>query len=93
MRDFLTWFVQQPQAKTFANTKGDMPVGDVQAEDLLPQYAPVADSIVNGDYAQLGYLGWSNGQVYDALGSGITGLLTGQKTVDDVLEAMDQAWG
>ena len=33
--------------KTFANTKGDIPVGHVQAADLLAQYAPVSASIVN----------------------------------------------
>jgi raffinose/stachyose/melibiose transport system substrate-binding protein len=37
--------------------------------------------------------GWPNGEVYTVLGSGVTGLLTGQKTINDVLTAMDQAWG
>ena len=35
---------------------------------------------------------WTNPQVYNALGTGVTGLLTGQKTVDDVLKDMDAAW-
>ncbi|OPG08967.1 ABC transporter substrate-binding protein [Microbispora sp. GKU 823] len=91
--DFIHWFVQQPQATTFANEKGDLPIGDVKASDLLPQYSGISDAIVHKQYAQMGYLGWSNGQVYDALGSGITGLLTGQKTVDQVLRDMDGVWG
>ncbi len=89
--DVLKWFVQQPQSTTFATTKGDIPTGDVTASDLLPQSSQIA-AIVGKHYAPLGYLGWSNGQVYDALGSGVTGLLTGQNTVDEVLHDMDAAW-
>jgi raffinose/stachyose/melibiose transport system substrate-binding protein len=91
--DIIKWFTQQPQATTFANTKGDIPIGDVKAADLLPQYEQISGAITGGQYASLGYLGWSNGQVYNALGSGVTGLLTGQKTVDQVLADMDAAWG
>ena len=36
---------------------------------------------------------WPNPAVYDTLGVGVQGLLTGQKTVDQVLEEMDAAWG
>ena len=36
--------------------------------------------------------GGSSYKVYDALGSGATGVLTGQKTPDDVLKQMDSAW-
>jgi len=35
---------------------------------------------------------WPNGDVYTALGQGMTGLLTGQKTIDQVLQDMDAAW-
>jgi len=35
---------------------------------------------------------WINADVYTALGAGVTGLLTGQSTVDGVLQAMDAAW-
>ena len=35
---------------------------------------------------------WPNPAVYDALGVGVQGLLTGQTTVDSVLEEMDAAW-
>ncbi|NAZ83545.1 extracellular solute-binding protein, partial [Kineococcus sp. R8] len=40
----------------------------------------------------LGNLAWPNGNVYDVLGSGIQGLLTGQATPEQVLTSMDQAW-
>ena len=61
--------------------------------DLLPQYQPVADQLTNKQYRAFAVDDWPNGQVYDALGTGVTGLLTGQKTIDDVLKAMDSAWG
>ena len=32
------------------------------------------------------------GAVYDALGTGVQGLLTGQSTVETVLKSMDTAW-
>ncbi len=51
------------------------------------------DLIDQNKTAPYGYLGWPNGEVYNALGTGVTGLLTGQKSVDDVLKAMDDAWG
>ncbi len=56
-------------------------------------YAPVADIVNNGDYVPLPLTGWPNPSVYDALGTGVQGLLTGQKTSEDVLKAMDTAWG
>ena len=43
--------------------------------------------------AQYPYIDWPNGEVYNTLGTGVTGLLTGQMSVDDVLESMDKAWG
>jgi raffinose/stachyose/melibiose transport system substrate-binding protein len=35
---------------------------------------------------------WPNQQVYTALGQGMTGILTGQTSVDNVLKQMDTAW-
>jgi raffinose/stachyose/melibiose transport system substrate-binding protein len=36
---------------------------------------------------------WSNGKVSTDLGSGVQGILTGQKTVDQVLQQLDTDWG
>ncbi len=35
---------------------------------------------------------WPNSQVYNALGTGVSGLMTGQTTISNVLKSMDQAW-
>ena len=53
----------------------------------------MADQLTKKDYRTFAVDSWTNPQVYQALGSGVTGLLTGQKTVDDVLKDMDAAWG
>jgi raffinose/stachyose/melibiose transport system substrate-binding protein len=91
--DFLSWITQPAQTQAAADASGDIPVGKVDTSKLLPQYAGVKDLIDQDKTAAYGYLGWPNGEVYNALGTGVTGLLTGQKDVDDVLKSMDDAWG
>ena len=87
--------VARRRPRSSPTRQGTIPIGsDINAADLLPQYQPVADQL---DEEGLPHLrrrrAGPNPQVYDALGSGVTGLLTGQKTVDDVLKDMDAAWG
>jgi raffinose/stachyose/melibiose transport system substrate-binding protein len=91
--DFINWMSQPEQVKAMADAAGDIPVGSTDTSTLLPQYAPVADLIEEGKTAQYPYIDWPNGEIYNALGTGVTGLLTGQMSVDDVLESMDKAWG
>jgi raffinose/stachyose/melibiose transport system substrate-binding protein len=91
--DFVKWMSEPAQIKAMADAAGDIPVGTTDASSLLPQYAPVADLISQGKVAQYPYIDWPNGEIYNALGTGVTGLLTGQMSVDDVLESLDKAWG
>ncbi|GAA1964561.1 extracellular solute-binding protein [Nocardioides panacihumi] len=93
VEDFLNWMTQPAQSKAAADASGEVPVGKVDTSALLPQYAGVADLLAQDKTAAYGYLSWPNGEVYNALGTGVTGLLTGQKSVDDVLKSMDDAWG
>jgi raffinose/stachyose/melibiose transport system substrate-binding protein len=94
VEDFIKFSVSPEEAKKFADAQGTIPIGsDINAADLLPQYKPVADQLTKKDYRTFAVDSWTNPQVYQALGSGVTGLLTGQKTVDDVLKDMDAAWG
>ncbi|WP_345800759.1 extracellular solute-binding protein [Microbacterium sp. AZCO] len=92
-QDFLDWVAQPEQAKAFADLSGFVPITGVTADDLLPIYKPIADQLENGDFVGLPNASWPNPAVYDALGTGVQGLLTGQKTVDQVLSDMDAAWG
>jgi raffinose/stachyose/melibiose transport system substrate-binding protein len=91
--DFIAWMSQPEQTKAAADAAGDIPVGTTDSSTLLPQYAGVAGLIDEDKIAQYPYIDWPNGEIYNALGTGVTGLLTGQLSVDDVLESLDKAWG
>jgi raffinose/stachyose/melibiose transport system substrate-binding protein len=93
VQKFLAFSVSPAEAKKIAVAQGAIPVGQVTSADLLPQYAQVASLITSGATVPFGPDAWPNPQVYNALGTGVTGLLTGQKTISDVLNAMDAAWG
>lgn len=93
VQDFIKFSVTSAEAKKFADAQGSIPIGKITASDLLPQYQPVADMLTSDQFRPYGADDWPNGQVYNALGSGVTGLLTGQKTINDVLNDMDAAWG
>jgi raffinose/stachyose/melibiose transport system substrate-binding protein len=92
VEDFLNWMTQPAQTQAAAEASGEIPTGPIDTSKLLPQYAPVADLLKNNAVAPYPYLDWPNGEVYNALGTGVTGLLTGQMSVDDVLQSMDKAW-
>lgn len=91
-QEFLDWVAQPEQSKAYADLAGLVPITGVTADDLLPEYQPIGDLLENGDYTGLPNATWPNPAVYDALGTGVQGLLTGQKTVDQVLQEMDAAW-
>lgn len=92
--DFLKFAVTPAEATKYAEAAGTIPIGaDVASSDLLPQYQPIGQMLTDDKVRPFAVDEWPNGQVYDALGTGVTGLLTGQKKIDDVLKAMDAAWG
>lgn len=90
---FLEWTAEPEQAKELADDKGTLPVSGIEDLDLTGTvYEPVADILKSGAYVPLPNSQWPDAAVYDALGMGVQGLLTGQKTVDQVLADMDAAW-
>lgn len=91
--DFVKFFTEAEGAKTMADGQGTIPVNTTDTSTLLPQYAPVADKITGGDTRPFPLTGWPNPKVYDDMGSGVTAVMTGQKTIDDVLKQMDADWG
>jgi raffinose/stachyose/melibiose transport system substrate-binding protein len=91
--DFINWMSQPEQTAKAAEAAGDIPVGTTTSSNLLPQYAGVSDLIDQDKISQYPYIDWPNGEIYNALGVGVTGLLTGQMSVDDVLASLDKAWG
>jgi raffinose/stachyose/melibiose transport system substrate-binding protein len=93
-RAFLDWAAEPEQTKAFAEIDGALPVSGLDSYDFSSgAYKNVADLIKGGKYGPLPNTQWPNSAVYDALASGVQGLITGQKTVDQVLQAMDAAWG
>lgn len=89
---FLDWAAEPAQAKTFADLSGLIPISGADASNVAAEYAPIAEMIESGSYTGFPVETWPNPAVYDALSVGVQGLLTGQKTVDQILDEMDAAW-
>jgi raffinose/stachyose/melibiose transport system substrate-binding protein len=89
---FLDWLAEPEHAAQFTKIEGQVPLAGVENAELLPQYDPIKDLLIEGSYAPLPNLDWPNPAVYDALATGTQGLLAGQGDVESVLEGMDQAW-
>ncbi|MGQ3382660.1 ABC transporter substrate-binding protein [Glutamicibacter sp. TV12E] len=90
---FLEWLAEPEQTKAFAEIDGALPVAGLEDFDFENSaYQNVEDLILDKRYAPLPNSEWSNAAVYDELGSGVQGLLTGQQTPAQVLDAMDAAW-
>lgn len=91
---FLDWAAEPEQTKAFAEIDGALPVSGLDEYDFEGgAYKNVGELIKNGNYSPLPNIEWPNSAVYDALATGVQGIITGQKTPDQVLQAMDAAWG
>ncbi|MET0714718.1 MAG: extracellular solute-binding protein [Mycetocola sp.] len=90
---FLDWMAT-PEAQTRYNElSGELPISAYKDMDLSDTiYSPVVDLLADGSYTPLPNNIWPNPSVYEALQVGVQGLLTGQKTIDQVLADMDSAW-
>lgn len=93
VKDFFAWLAEPEQAVQFAEYYGMVPIRGVEEDNLLEPYKPIAELLMSGNYAGLPNASWPNPAVYEALGSGVQGLLTGQSTPAQVVEQMDNAWG
>jgi raffinose/stachyose/melibiose transport system substrate-binding protein len=90
---FLDWAAEPEQAQQFADLSGFVPISGATPDNVNAVYEPIAELLETGAFAGLPNATWPNPAVYDTLGIGVQGLLTGQKTVDQVLQEMDAAWG
>ena len=90
---FLEWMAEDAQQQKYYELSGELPVSAYKTMDLTGTiYEPVVDLLASESYTSLPSNVWPNPSVYDALSVGVQGLLTGQKTVDQVLADMDSAW-
>ncbi|SMH42336.1 carbohydrate ABC transporter substrate-binding protein, CUT1 family [Rathayibacter oskolensis] len=91
--EFLDWLAAPEQSTAFADASGGLPVAGLADMDFTGgTYEGVSDLLKNGDYTPLPNQAWANASVYDAMATGVQGLLTGQSTIDQVLSSMDAAW-
>lgn len=92
--DFVEWLATPEAQEIYYEASGLLPISNYQDLDLSDTiYSPVVDLLAEGSYTPLPNNIWPNPAVYEALSVGVQGLLTGQKTVDQVLQDMDSAWG
>ena len=93
-KKFLEWLATPDAQEKFYEASGLLPISEYKNLDLSNTiYSEVVDDISNGSYTTLPSNVWPNPAVYDALSTGVQGLLTGQSSIDQVLQNMDSAWG
>ena len=91
--EFVEWLATPEAQQVYYEASGLLPISEYQQLDLSDTiYSPVVDLLADGSYAPLPNNIWPNPSVYQALQVGVQGLLTGQKTIDQVLSDMDAAW-
>jgi raffinose/stachyose/melibiose transport system substrate-binding protein len=90
-KKFLDFFAQPAQAEAWAAGRGDVSLQQA-ADGQVPETFANVKSFMEGDKSlPFPPLTWNPG-VQETMGKNLTGLLTGQVNVDQVLAAMDQAW-
>jgi raffinose/stachyose/melibiose transport system substrate-binding protein len=92
-KTFIAFAMREGQSKVLAHFMG-VPTITEAKQGKLPSYmSDLSPYVKSGKFAPLAYLPWPNPDVYNiALAQGITGLLTGQLSIDTVLRNMDAAW-
>jgi raffinose/stachyose/melibiose transport system substrate-binding protein len=90
-QDFLDWLAEPENAAAFVEVSGGVAITGPD-ENINSVFEPVADLLTEGSYVALPNLEWPNPGVYDALATGVQGLLSGQGDVQTVLENVDRAW-
>lgn len=90
---FLDWLATKDAQELYYEKSGLLPISEYKSLDLSDTiYSPIVDLLSEGSYTTLPNNVWPNPSVYEALQVGVQGLLTGQKTIDQVLTDMDNAW-
>jgi len=92
---FVDFIATPEQSALYAETAGTVSPTDAAAGTVPADMNPtMAQLFKDGRVKPQPNVDWPNSAVYnEALGQGVQGLFTGQKTVDQVLQDMDNAWG
>jgi raffinose/stachyose/melibiose transport system substrate-binding protein len=89
--DFLAWLAEPEHAAEFVEVSGGVAITGAD-ENISPVFEPVSDLLTSDSYVALPNLEWPNPGVYDAIATGVQGLIAGQGDIQTVLEAADSAW-
>jgi raffinose/stachyose/melibiose transport system substrate-binding protein len=92
-QEFLDWLADPAQGETYMAASGTLPVSGYADMDLSSTiYAPVAEMLTSGQTASLPINRWPNPRVFEALTTGLQGLLIDQGSIEETLAKMDAAW-
>jgi raffinose/stachyose/melibiose transport system substrate-binding protein len=88
---FLEFLAQPANQDAFAEVSGNLSLSE--DAQLPASVGGLGDFVTDPEKNVFApNLTWPNGGVYEALGTGVQGLLTDLATPEDVLRAMDEAW-
>jgi raffinose/stachyose/melibiose transport system substrate-binding protein len=87
---FVDFVAREKQNRLWASIIGATSAWDFDKGKLDDHHKPLAPLIPKITIAQSS--GWPAFAPYIALGAGVQGLFTGQRTIDDILKAADAAW-
>jgi raffinose/stachyose/melibiose transport system substrate-binding protein len=89
---FVDFIARTAQTKLYAEATGGL-TQDQFARNRLPKYASsFSPMIAQQKYVPAPIYSWGNANVGLALEQNAIGVITGQRSIDDVLKAMDAAW-
>lgn len=90
--DFFAWMAEPEHAGETADLSGNISVRAGEGVAAPEQYGLIEDYFADKNYQPLANLLWPSPEIYNTLGTGVQGILTGQTDIDSVLAAMDAAW-
>lgn len=92
--DFLAWLAEPQQAAAYTDLTGNIPISAIGGDGAVPPQFEALGPYLQDEsrFQPLANLFWPSPEVYNTLGIGVQGLLTGQTTVDQVLASLDAAW-
>ncbi|MDH2444866.1 extracellular solute-binding protein [Amnibacterium sp. CER49] len=92
VQQFLS-YIAGPDGQKVVSVGVGYPVGTKDASALPDTYKPVASILTSPNVRSFPSIEWTNGKISNDLGAGVQGILTGQKTVAQVLDQLDTDWG
>ncbi len=91
-QEFVNFVARPAQDALYAEQTGSLTQYEIQHREIPPFMASMAPAIAQHDFVVSPSASFSNPGVVTTLEQDGIGLVTGQETVDDVLQAMDAAW-